>query len=252
MVLTTACRAEAIFSLDVDEDGSGTFSADVGIDDELMGLVEQAGGSIDDLLALVPDGEDVETRREGDMTFYTVEDGFADASALRNSAGVFEGANVSLRDVTLVVEDGGARLDAQIEAPDAGATLEALGGGALGTLVDDIVSANLFVSLPGEVEESNADEIMPDGRLRWEIPLAGGVLDVHAVTVQPGAGVPWLLIIAIAAGALLVLAAIFWPRRRHQSAVGAIEAVEAPPAPAAVFDATAEPIDDYPTGFDGR
>ena len=236
MLIMTACKAEANFTLNVNEDGSGTLAAEVGIDDELADLVEQFGGGTEDLLALVPEGQDVEERREGDMTFYGAQEAFTDTTDLRQTTGVFEGADVTFAQLDLVVEDGGAQLEARIEAPDAAETLEGLGGDGIAGFADDIFSSNLFVSLPGELEESNADEVMPDGTLRWEIPLLGGTVDIHAVTVEGGGGIPWLIIVAIAAAILLIAAAIFWPRRRRQSSVGAIDAIDVPPAPDGFFD----------------
>ncbi len=239
VLLMTACRAEANFTLDVNEDGSGIVGAELGLDDELLELVEQFGGGTEELFQLVPEGQDVETRREGDMTFYSAESAFTDEADLQRTAGVFEGADVVFAQLELTVDDGGAILDARIEAPDSGDTLEGLGAGIEG-LTEDIFSSNLYVTLPGELEESNADEVMPDGRLRWEVPLLGGTVDIHAVTTEGGSGISIAVILAIAAAVLIVGGALVWSRRQREGAVAAIESAPQPEAPSPIFEDRAE------------
>jgi len=241
MMLTTACRAEANLLLDVAEDGSGTVTAEMGLDDELLGLMEEAGGGVEDLFDLAPQGDDVTTRREGDMTFYSLEETFTDTEDLTQRAQLF-GADATFADLELVVADGGAELKARIEAPDSTETLEGLGGDALGSLGGDVLSASLIVDLPGQLVTSNADEVLPDGRLKWSIPVFGGTLDIQATTRAGGGGPSIGLILAVVAAVFVIGGAAVWSQRRRRESVTAIEAVEPPPAPVAVFDqsATAE------------
>ncbi len=236
VLLTTACRAEANFLLNVNDDGSGTVTAEVGVDDELLELINQFGGGTEDLFDLVPEGQDVETRREGDMTFYSATQAFTDTADLQQQAGVFADADVVFSELDLVVEDGGARLTAKIEAPDSADTLEGLGAGGLQDVGEDIFSSSLVVDLPGTLEDSNADEVLSDGRLKWDIPLLGGTVDIQATTSGGGGGAPIGLIVAIIAAVLVIGGAIFWSQRRRRSSVDAIEAMTAPAAPSGVFE----------------
>jgi hypothetical protein len=236
VLLTTACRAEANFLLNVTDDGSGTITAEVGVDDELLELINQFGDGEEDLFNLVPEGQDVETRREGDMTFYSAAQSFTDTEDLRQQAGVFADADVVFSELDLVVEDGGAQLRAKIEAPDSAATLEGLGAGGLQDIGEDIFSSSLVVDLPGTLEDSNADEVLSDGRLKWDIPLLGGTVDIQATTSGSGSGAPIGLIAAIIAVVLVIGGAIVWSQRRRKSSIEAIEATTAPAAPSGVFE----------------
>lgn len=236
MLLTTACRAEANFLLSVNEDGSGSVTAEVGVDDELLELINQFGGGEEDLLGLVPEGQNVETRREGDMTFYSASQAFTDTEDLKEQVGVFADADVAFSELDLVVDDGGAQLRARIEAPDSADTLEGLGAGGLQDIGEDIFSSSLTVDLPGTLVDSNADEVLSDGRLKWDIPLLGGTVDIQATTSGGGSGAPIGLIIAIVAVALAIAGAIVWSQRRRRSSVDAIESMTAPAAPSGVFE----------------
>ncbi len=236
VLLTTACRAEANFLLNVSDDGSGTVTAEVGIDDELQELIGQFGGGTEDLFNLVPEGQDVVTRRDGDMTFYSAEQSFTDTADLQQQAGVFADADVVFSELDLVVEDGGARLNAVIDAPDSGETLEGLGAGGLQDIGQDIFSSSLIVDLPGTVEDSNADETLSDGRLKWDIPLLGGTVDIQATTSGGGGGISLTLILGLVAAVLVIAAAFVWTQRQRKGSVDALESVAQPAAPSGIFD----------------
>ncbi|HSF87190.1 MAG TPA: hypothetical protein VLG28_16235 [Acidimicrobiia bacterium] len=238
MLLTTACRAEANFLVDVAEDGSGTVTVEFGLDDELQELLEGFGGGTEDLFAQVPDGQDLETRTEGDMTYFFTSEAFSDPEGLEEAAGVVEDADASFEEFEVAVDDGAATLNAIIETPNATEALEGLGGDALGgfDLAGDFFTSSLVVSLPGELVETNADEILADGRLRWDIPLSGGTVVVQAETESAGGGVPWGLIGGIA-GAVLVIGGLIWlSQRRNRSSVSAVESTAQPAPPKDVFD----------------
>ncbi len=247
MLLTTACRAEANFLLNVAEDGSGDITIELGIDDELLELVEAFGGGADDILGVVPDGTDVVTRTEGDMTFYAGTEPFSDPTELLETAGILEEADATFQELDLVVEDGGATLNAVIETPNATETLEGLGAGDLGGFGDigaDVFTSSLVVALPGDLVETNADEILPDGRLRWDIPLLGGVVSVMAVTETAGGGFPWGLVLGILGAALVIGAAVLWVRHRQSGSVDAVEATPVPEPPSSVFESMPSKPDD--------
>jgi hypothetical protein len=236
VAVTSACRAEVNVLLDVEAEGAGTVTAEVGLDDELLELMEEFAGGPDELLDQLPEGMDAETRREEDMTFYSVTEPFDDPDDLLQRAGALEGFETTFEQFDLVVEDGAATLDATIATADASEALDGLGGlGGLQDIGEDILSSSLVVALPGEVVETNADETLSDGRLRWDIPLLGGSVDVMAVTESGGGGLPFVVIALVLA--VVVAGAAWWlSRRKRQDAAAAVAATPAPSAPTAIFD----------------
>lgn len=229
-ILTTACRAEANFLLDVAEDGTGEVTAEVGIDDELMELMEGVGGGTDELFLQLPQGTDVVETREGDMTFFASSQSFSNTEELKEATALFEEADATFEDFTLVVEDGGAELNALVTTPDATETVEGLSGlGDIG--LDEIFTSSLLITLPGELTTSNADEVLSDGTLRWDIPIDGGTVDVMAVTESANSGIPWGLIIGIVVVLLLVAAAALWAQNRRKASEDAISSAPIPGTP---------------------
>lgn len=234
-LLTTACRAEANFILDVDETGAGVVTAEVGIDDELMEVLDSVGGGTDQLFLQLPEGTDVEERREGDMTFYASTESFGDTAELEEQLVLFEEADTVFEDLELVIDDGAAVLNATVSTPDASEAVDGLGDfGDIG--LDEIFTSSLYVSLPGELVESSADEVLADGRLRWEIPISGGIVEVMAVTESESGGVGMGLIIGIALVLVIVAAAALWVQNRRKASEDAISSAPIPGDPNPVID----------------
>lgn len=234
-ILTSACRAEANFILDVNEDGSGEVTADVGIDDELMEVLEGVGGGTDQLLLQIPEGTGVVESREGDMTFFASSQTFSDTEELQEALALFEEADATFENFTLVVEGGGAELNTTVVTPDATQAVEGLGDfGDIG--IDEIFTSSLLVTLPGELTTSNADEVLSDGTLRWNIPIDGGIIEVMAVTESANSGLPWGLIIGIVVVVLLVAAAALWAQNRRRASEDAISSAPIPGGPNPVIN----------------
>lgn len=230
VVLTSACRLETNVSIDVNEDGSGVFTAEIGLDQEMRDALEAFGGS-DELLSGLDLGEDCppETRTEDDMTYVTCTQPFADTAELQAVLAA-NADQASFEDFDLEVTEDGARVVAKAEP---------LAGGDrtgtdelpidLGSLSDDLFSANVFIKLPGTLARENATEIMADGRLRWAISVTEPI-DIEAETSLGNNGIPWLPI-GIAAAAILGLGAFATTRSRGDGAKAALQSTEAPPAP---------------------
>ena len=74
------------------------------------------------------------------------------------------------------------------------------------TIDPDALSGSLIVALPGEPTEHNADAVLADGRLSWDIPL-DSELYVFADTEYPSGGFPWWLVglLAISGGFALAV-----------------------------------------------
>lgn len=230
VVLTSACRLETNLSIDVNDDGSGTVTTELGIDEEMQGLLESFGGG-DDILSGLDFGgaTPTETRVEGDMTFFGATQTFTDVSQIR--ALLDENQDqASFEEFELTVDDAGAKLVARtgpLSAQD-GFDTEGLPFDP-STITDEVFAANIFVAMPGNVTEHNADEVMADGTLRWSISLTDP-LDIQAESSFGGGGVPWLPI-GIAAIVILGAGGFFMMRRGDDTAASALAATQMPPAP---------------------
>lgn len=230
VVLTSACRLETNVIINVNDDGSGTFTTELGLDDEMQSLLESFGGGTDLLSGLdFGAGSPTETRVEGDMTFFGASQDFSDPSEVQAVLDANQD-QASFEDFQLSVDDKGAVLIARTGPLG---EQEGLDPGALpfdlSTIGADNFAANIFVKLPGNVTEHNADEVTADGSLRWGISLTDP-LDISAESSFGGDGIPWLPI-GIAAVAILVIGAFFMMRNRQDSASTALASADTPPAP---------------------
>ena len=248
-LLTTACRIETNVLIDLNADGSGTFGFEFGLDDEFRELVSSQGegfdaGEIFGALGTDLPGATVTERTEGDMMFTVAKFSFANQAELRSviNEGGGEGGdiNVTFTDDTVTIE---ATLEGSGEegglsglgglgglgdaAGDLGGDFGELGSGLEG-LAGDIFSGSVIVGMPGEIGDNNADRVLPDGRLQWDLALDGGDLEIRAVSdLGGGSGFSALGVLVLV---LIALAAIAWLislNRRRNAAVAAIDAVGA-------------------------
>jgi hypothetical protein len=237
-LVTVGCRAETNVVLDIADDGSGTYTVELGLDEELQELLSGfTGGEGDGLIPGfdldVPGLEGnpldtLESRVEGDMTFYTSTDTFATLAELttlvQNATG--EGNSFDAFDVT--IGDEKAEIVASAGAP----------GDLTGDLdlpisldiIEQAFSANVIVALPGSVEEHNADEVLSDGRLKWNISLSEGV-DIRAVSDFGESSFPWTIVVVAALVVAAFGIAVAVARRRAQRPAAAVAAAGAPPEP---------------------
>lgn len=221
-LLLSACRIESNVILDINEDGSATVGAEIGLDEEMLDIVSQSGEDPTDLLSDLPSlgGEEVEpiNRVEGDMTFFgfttTVEDlstyDFAGLQGETFSEFIYE------------YDDSSATLTATVDATGVG---DLGGGGELPIdptdITADLFSARVLVAMPGSVTEHNADEVTGDGTLVWNLPLSGSV-DIFATSTFGNTAPTWfwfvvggILIVGIGAG----IAAVMMSRKNSEKAV---------------------------------
>ncbi|NND03967.1 MAG: hypothetical protein HKN91_14390 [Acidimicrobiia bacterium] len=230
VVLTSACRLETNVIIDVNDDGSGVITTELGLDQEMQDLLESFGGGEDLLSGLdLGDGTPTETRTEGDMTFFGATQSFSDPSEVQALLDQNQD-QASFEDFQLSVDDNGAVLIARTGPLG---EQDGLDPGSLpfdpSTITDDVFAANIFVNMPGNVTEHNADEVLADGTLRWGISLTDP-LDISAESSFGGDGLPWLPI-GIAAVAILGVGAFLVMRNRDDTATGALATAEVPPAP---------------------
>ncbi len=239
-LLTVACRAEMNVIVDINEDQSGTAAFEFGLDEEFLGIIESTGGSVDDLfgeLDLGEEGGEATVRTEGDMTFTGVTKDFTDVNeAMDELTGVTGSEDPLFQDFSFTMDDKTAELTARISAPE-----EDLGDFGLdpSALTGDLFSANFILGLPGTVVEHNADEVLADGRLRWDLPILGGEKEIYAKSEFGGSSLWWLWIVlgvVLVVGVAAIVAAIVLGKRQSKQAV--TDAAAQYPQPA--VDPTAE------------
>jgi hypothetical protein len=86
----------------------------------------------------------------------------------------------------------------------------------------DFLSASFILSMPGTVTVHDADEVLADGRLRWDLPLLGGEVDLHAESEFGSGGFPWLILIlgiVLLVGVAATVAAVIMGRKQEKQAV---------------------------------
>lgn len=222
-VLAAGCRAEVGLVLDVNQDGSGTLSAEVGINDQLRELITQLFGAdsegVISELDLGIEGES-ETRLERDMTIYTTEATFSEVEAIPEAAaGNFTSFQLDLADEGVSLEatlDVAGELDLSQFPVDPNA------------IDADTLQAQIVVSLPGDPSEHNADRLLDDGSYAWDIPF-DSELYMFATTLYPTSGFPWWLpgLLALSGG----LALVVWLAAVRRDRKGATERRPAPKPP---------------------
>ncbi len=193
-LLATACRIETNILIDLNANGSGSFSFEIGIDDEFRQLLDQQGESVgfDDFstgFAGLP-GATASERQEGDMMFSIVTVDFADAAGFQEviAAGGEEGAEFDVIwtedevTITATVEATGGLGDLGGAADDQGGVGDFDLGGGLEGFAGDFFSGSVIVSMPGEVSSHNADRVLSNGRLQWDLTLDGSDVEIMAVS----------------------------------------------------------------------
>lgn len=226
----TGCRLEARVGLDVAEDGSGTAVVEVGIDDELLGLIQPAGIDVEQIVAalgVVSGDGDVDERREGDTNYYATTRAFSSVAELEEIIGSL--GDIDVGEISLQVDDEGTVFSGRLDPPQIDATLGGVGLIDPGQL-EGAVEFNLDLALPGEVGSNDADEVLPDGTLRWAINLDGPT-EMNAVSSFGGGGFPAWLVAIIAAGVVGIGGFLALGRSRDGRAGAAVAAVEAPEPP---------------------
>ncbi len=221
-LLAVACRAEVNVLVDINQDRSGSATFEFGLDDEFKNLIESSGGSTEDLLEeanLAAEGGVATTRTEGDMTYTGVRKDFTDVDEIVGDLTGESNSDGPFTDFSFEMDGKTAELTATISAPEQDA-------GDLpidpSTITDDIFSSNFILSMPGTVVEHNADEVLPDGRLRWDLPILGGTKEVHALSEFGGSSLWWLWIVlgvVLVVGVIAIIAAVIIGRRQQRDAV---------------------------------
>ena len=233
MLLTTACRLEMNLLIDLAEDGSGSFGIEIGTDQEFRDLMDAEGEDslgFDDLteaFGIDTPGGSVTKRTDGDMEFTVAKFSFSDATQLQQLLAL--DSQDEIGDIDITYDGTTVTIDATLEGTGAAG----LGGGSeedmdlemLGEILSEsFFSGGVIVSMPGEVQSHNADRVLPDGRLHWDLRLDGGNIEVNAVSDFSSGGTSfpiWALVLLLAAA----LAVIVWLVTRSRQKTASVSAV---------------------------
>lgn len=223
-LITASCRIEANLDLVIDDDGSGTYTAEVGLDEELQQALA-AFGDPDEILSTLDFGVPNATtseRVEGDMTYSVVSATFDDASELTEM--IQEGVDGNPFDrFEITVDDDGARVDAAIELPEA-FTSAVADAGDLATTLDAAIT--IEIAMPGRVTSSNADRTIGTNELVWDVDFTDSEVVIEAQSTFQEDGFPiWIFFLVLLVAAALV-AWWLWSRRQEEAAVARIEAAD--------------------------
>ncbi len=221
-VLASGCRMDVAIRLDVADNGSGTLATEVTINNQARDLINSLAGdgeAIVSAFTLRLDGETV-TNVGDETTSYTTTVAFDDPDDIE------EAAAGNFSDFTLQMADEGVALEATLDI--AGELDFSTFPIQPDTIDPEVLGGRIVVSLPGDVTEHNADELLDDGSLSWAIPLEED-LYIFANTVYPTDGFPWwllgLLAVSIALAFAVWMAAV---RREKKTTVGRRPAPEPP------------------------
>lgn len=217
-LLATACQIETNFGVVVNADGSGIITAEVGMDDEAQQFFLQEGTDPfeGNDLSEVP-GAVQRTESRGDLDFWIIEVPVDDVTQIEDEVTSAENSLLTGFDVEVT--------DTLISVRGTATAEDAMGEDAEGfdpAVIEESISFNVRITLPGKILEHNADS-REGNTLIWAVPLFGGTLDVQAQSdpSQPadgggGGGIPIWVWIAIAAA--VVAGAVYYFMQQQKKA----------------------------------
>lgn len=219
-LVAVGCKAEINVELQLAADGSGTLIAETGFDEEFEQFAFQDADPQeaifeDNELADLPNAE-FSTFEEGEFTFYRITVPFEDVNAVLAEAG----AEAPFQSIDIDVTDDEVRVSAGTEeATDALFDADELEGFDPEILADTF-AAHVRLKMPGAVTSHNADRVLDDGTLEWDIPLSGAGIDIEAAS-DPRAGESGGFPLAVlggvaAAAAVAAVGGVVVMRRRNR------------------------------------
>jgi len=223
-LISAACRIESNLIAEINVDGSGEIGAEIGYDEEAAAVIEQFTQGEDPFanspMAGMPGAQSREENR-GDMHF------LISTAEVEDIAAAVE---QSMADPNSLLQEFSVTITAnRIEVAGRGSLAGALEGAAGMVSPDQLaesVGASIRLTLPGAILQSNADS-QEGNTLTWALPIAGGDIEISAVsdpTQSPGGGFPlWAIIVIAAAAVAAIGAVVILGRKRGRAAT--------PPAP---------------------
>ena len=243
----SACTIRFDIGVEVNEDETGTFTAFVGLDQELRDLMEQSGGEdlslTEQMTSDVPEGFEVEEYTEDGFEGVKLSadfDSFADLNQQLTETGGGElGATDMVNGFEFTHDGDEFRFSADVSGVDEGfgdvlgeAGGEDLLSGFDPSLMSDLFEIRFRLTLPGEIKEHNADSI-EGNTLTWDLAIDEQRDALTAVSSTAGGSS--MLLIGGAAIAVVALAGVgvVASRRRKKAAIAAVTGApmssEAPP-----------------------
>jgi hypothetical protein len=235
----SACTIRVDVGVNVKDDESGTFSAFIGLDQQLQEALAQSGAEdtniVDQLTSQVPEGFTVEKDSVDGFDGARISTDFSSFADLNNrlqQQADSVGTNL-VTDFGLTHEGNEFHFSADLGALDQGFTsaLSGAAGGDLPSGVDPSMLSDLFdirfqLTLPGKITDNNADSI--DGNtLTWNLALDDQRSTLMAVSTTAGSSSAIVIGGVAVVAALLLGGGVAMSRRKKKKA--AVDAVENAP-----------------------
>ena len=181
-LVATACKLETNIGAVINADGSGTVTTEIGMDEEAQGFFLPDGTDPFESEELAASCEGARTREDdrGDLHFWIIECDVADLTEFENTLTNTDNTMLSSFDITVT--------DTLVTVTGTASAEDSIGSQAEGfdpTVLEDSISANLKVTMPGRIISHNADS-QSGNTLTWKIPVLGGTLDVQASSDPTG------------------------------------------------------------------
>lgn len=218
-LLMAGCTMRGWVSIDVADDGSGTFEVIMAFDEELRALIESESpepidwtdpsthsgeGPFSDMVSELPDGATVEPYSEEGFEGIRVRFQF---SSLEELEGILDESEGGSEDAFpfQITSDGSGRFQLTTHGDVFGEA--GLGDDELGivppSMLESLFDLQVRVRLPGEIVSTNAPETDESGLMIWKLdPTAGDPPRPEAVSQVTGglSPVPWLVGAAVVIG----------------------------------------------------
>lgn len=250
-LLLAACRAEINLVIDVAEDGVTTAAVEIGMDEEFQQLIGSGGGDPSEILGggfdfgAVGEGESYQREEDG-LTYWGSEATFSSFEELSANLANPADGDSPFSSFSFEQDDEQATLRATLSTPE-----DEVNTGEIpfdpSQITSEVFAVNLIFGMPGNVEEHNADRVLADGRLLWEIPLVGGEKEVFAQSSFGSSSLWWVWLvlgIVLVAGIAAVIIATMRSRRRSEEAIEAAGAEAADLPEESAVAVTPEPADE--------
>jgi hypothetical protein len=229
VLVTTACKIETNFGAVINADGSGTIILELGVDEEAAQFFLDGSDPFEDQELADTPGARTREEERGDLTFYIVEADVDDVTESQSELVEAEGG--VLENLSITVGDDRVTVQGSASAEDTvGSGTEGLD---LDLDIEEIFSASVFFTMPGEILSHNADR-QEGNTLYWSVPLTGGALDIQAESdpagtpASDGGGFPVWVIGILAA---LVLGALwYFNQSRTSGSSESTDDADEPPA----------------------
>lgn len=211
MLLVSGCKVTLEQSTVVNEDGSGTATVVVALDEEFRSLLESTGQDVDGFAESFDERFDVTPFDDGEFTGVRAVTTFEDPTELNDLLAATPAIGQASEQISLTKDGRSFEFGASLgnvaeqigEVAGAGDFIDA-------ESFDDIFDISILMKLPGELQSHNADEVRADGTLVWNLTsVSDGELQASAETP-----VAWTIYI-IAGGVIGALVGIAAMRSRR-------------------------------------